>query len=224
MKYTGRITGTVLLMFIMLFTFIEDVYSAHGYSNSTLFVALLFPLLWILGEKYDRAQFLSEKDTLTDIYNRRFVKDIFPKLTALSERKHEKVSISVIDVDNFKEINDKYGHKQGDQVLQMISQSLLYSARKSDVVVRWGGDEFIVIAPGTDQTGSEIMVKRFEASIQEKSKELHIEISVSIGTSIYPDDSLHLEQLIETADKNMYKVKSGKKRDGVFKDTIKAFH
>jgi diguanylate cyclase (GGDEF)-like protein len=205
MKYTGRIAGTVILLLFVSFLFVEHTYLERGTAASVWFIGILFPLLWKLGERYDQAKYVSDMDTLTQIYSRRFVQDIFPKLTALTDRKNEKLSVTVIDVDNFKEINDRYGHKEGDHMLQLISKTLLENSRKSDIVVRWGGDEFIVIAPSTDQAGTDIMITRFESSLRQYG------VSVSIGTSLYPDHATELPALIECADSRMYRVKIHKK-------------
>lgn len=94
--------------------------------------------------QYDKAKYFSEKDTLTGVYNRRFVEAIFPKLLAQVERKNEQLSLSIVDCNDFKPINDTYGHKIGDEVLITLSSLLAGEIRKSDIVARWGGDEFLI--------------------------------------------------------------------------------
>jgi diguanylate cyclase (GGDEF)-like protein len=202
MRYTGRLAGTFIFSLIFILTsFQQPFYILLWYA------LLLFPAVWYFGSKYDQARFLSEKDTLTHTYTRRFIEDLFPKLSALSDRTEEKITVSVIDVDHFKQINDKYGHKQGDVILQQITDALLQNTRKSDVIARWGGDEFVVVSPSTTLAGAEVMINRLVTSIQEYS------VSISIGTSVYPDDGLTLDKLIDIADKNMYKDKRQKKAE-----------
>lgn len=120
MKYTGRIV-IVSVAFVLILTI--RIYG-NVYYNYPLFQFPLFGIIatlstWWLGGQYDKVKFLSEKDVLTKIYNRRFVIQIFPKILALVKRKNEKLSLLLIDVDNFKMINDTYGHEIGDQVLQL---------------------------------------------------------------------------------------------------------
>ncbi|MBP1932554.1 GGDEF domain-containing protein [Ammoniphilus resinae] len=167
--------------------------------------------------QYDKAKFLAEKDVLTEVYNRRFVYGIFDKMVIKVNANHQKLSLFVVDVNEFKSINDTYGHEVGDEVLLRISNTLLQNTRKVDVVARWGGDEFLIIAPFTDREGTAVIIKRIEKELQELSKQMKADISVSIGTAMYPTDAKTLDDLIKVADKNMYQVKESKK---FFQDEI----
>jgi diguanylate cyclase (GGDEF)-like protein len=92
-------------------------------------------------------------------------------------------------------------------VLQRISTTLLNHTRTSDVVVRWGGDEFLIIAPFTDKENALSMLKRIEAGLQQVSNTMEMGVTASIGLSVYPDQAENLDDLIKMADRKMYKYK-----------------
>jgi diguanylate cyclase (GGDEF)-like protein len=123
-----------------------------------------FPFLMVVaylaGLQYDKVRYLSDMDSLTGLYNRRFVVNSFPKIAALTDRSHSKLFVLVIDCDDFKDINDKYGHNNGDTVLEKIGVLLLSAMRKSDVVARWGGDEFLIIGHHKEEPGVNNMNQR----------------------------------------------------------------
>jgi diguanylate cyclase (GGDEF)-like protein len=97
--------------------------------------------------------------------------------------------VLVIDCNNFKEINDTFGHQKGDYVLSTIAETLTNTTRKSDIVARWGGDEFLVIGHYKDKTGLQTLLKRLNNDLENLSKLANIDVGVSIGSSIFPDDS-----------------------------------
>jgi diguanylate cyclase (GGDEF)-like protein len=114
----------------------------------------------------------------------------------------------MLDCNNFKYINDTYGHKTGDKVLRNIAGVLVKSTRTSDIVVRYGGDEFMILAPFTDEMGTKIVLRRIEERLEKLSQKLGVEISLSVGTAIYPIDGKNIELLIQHADEKMYQAKS----------------
>jgi diguanylate cyclase (GGDEF)-like protein len=209
MKFRGRIMGA-LLGFLQAAAWVIMEYHNSGKINLLNIIGITgYTLMgfWI-GKKFDKLKYLSEKDALTGLYNRHFVDVIFPKLLAQVKRNNMKLSLSMLDCNNFKIINDTYGHKKGDLVIKNISNLLLNSTRDSDVVARWGGDEFLIISPFTDLQGTKVVIKRIEQSLLEMSKEMGIDISVSIGIAVYPNEADNIDDLIKIADKNMYDTKS----------------
>ncbi len=117
----------------------------------------------------------------------------------------------VIDCNNFKEINDTFGHQKGDYVLSTIAETLTNTTRKSDIVARWGGDEFLVIGHYKNETGLQTLLKRLNNDLENLSEQVSIDVGVSIGSAIFPDDSQDLDELIKTADHNMYEYKEQRK-------------
>jgi diguanylate cyclase (GGDEF)-like protein len=209
MKYTGRIIGiAIMLIAIIAVRVYAYIYLNYSFSNLPIPGILgLFIAFWV-GKQYDKVKFYSEKDSLTGCYNRRFVGEVLPLLLARMDRKSENLSIAMWDCNNFKTINDKYGHKKGDLVLQEFSTLLLRSTRKNDIVSRWGGDEFLLIAPYADEEAIKVIVKRFDNELQELSKKLQLDISVSSGYAIYPNDAETVDDLIDLADRKMYGLKN----------------
>ncbi len=216
MKYTGRmiailivLLGTVawsLFCYMMLDTYSGD---QKPLSIVLLGTILQFIVSWWLGKQYDQAKFHSEKDFLTNTYNRRFVYEIYPKLASQLERNNNQISVSIIDIDDFKQINDLHGHKMGDQVLQQISSILMDTTRQGDIVSRWGGDEFLVISAYTSDNFQEIFNQRLLNKL--KNSPIKIDVSISVGSAIFPIQAKQLDQLIQIADDNMYKIKWDKK-------------
>ncbi len=212
MKYTGRIIAisTTLLIHtsLILYSFFRDgVIEAVALFASFLMLLISY---WA-GNKFDRVKYLSDKDVLTGLYNRRFVMNSFEKITSLAERTDSKLFLLVIDCDNFKEINDLHGHNTGDMVLSMIGQALVGTTRKSDIVSRWGGDEFVVIGHFKEESGLETLLDRLDDDLKALSRQMEIPVEVSIGSAIYPNDSRDLFELITTADEKMYKCKRAKR-------------
>jgi diguanylate cyclase (GGDEF)-like protein len=208
MKYTGRIIGLIIILITIIAIRIY-AYIYLDYPLTALPIAGIFALLFVywIGKKYDQVKFYSEKDSLTGLYNRRVVDTIFPILLAQTDRKNEKLGILILDCNSFKTINDTYGHIKGDSVLQGVATSLLNVTRKTDIVARWGGDEFLIIVTNTDEKKIRIVISRIEMELQELSQKLQISISVSSGFSIYPQSATNLEDLIVVADKMMYSIK-----------------
>lgn len=212
MKYTGRIVSLINAMIVSL-GFILHYYTVHGNVEWFHIVALVIylGLGWQLGNKYDKVKYLSEKDILTQSYNRRFVMDSFPKLQSLSDRKGQKLIVFLIDIDDFKLINDRYNHAMGDRFLQLISDTLKHTFRESDYVVRWGGDEFLVLIPCTDVTGIKELQQRLDKELSKLSSTVLIDVSVSVGYAVYPDEGRSLDELIKIADGKMYSNKRSKR-------------
>ena len=213
MKFRGRIIGLTIGFFQSSGWAFYDYFRSDGEISFLFTITYIcvysFIGLWI-GKRFDQIHFLSEKDALTGLYNRRYIDLVFPKILAQVNRKKEKLTVSMLDCNNFKMINDEYGHKTGDLVITNLSQLLVKSTRNSDITARWGGDEFLIVAPYTDTNGTKELINRIEAGLEELSKEMQINISVSIGTAEYPTDADNIEDLIMKADQNMYEIKANK--------------
>ncbi|MCL7749238.1 GGDEF domain-containing protein [Halalkalibacter alkaliphilus] len=208
MKFFGRIITTITVLLVnliyMLYYFLRD-----GFISQIEYIGLplILFLAWHFGKQYDRAKFLSEKDPLTEIYNRRYAEAFFPKVKAMTDRNGQKLAVLVLDVNNFKTINDHLGHKKGDEVLKILSRQLKKSVRETDIVARWGGDEFIILTPDIKEKEN---VEEIKARIQKNLKKVsnsQLDISVSIGSAIYPSLGENLDELVKEADKNMYEMK-----------------
>lgn len=119
--------------------------------------------------------------------------------------------ILFIDADNFTEINDSLGHYSRDMVLKMIGEVLVSTTRKSDIVARWGGDEFLIDGHYRDEAGLHTILQRLEDDLRGLSQKIKISVNVSIGSAVFPDHHKDLFELIKIADQNMYHFKMKKK-------------
>jgi diguanylate cyclase (GGDEF)-like protein len=212
MRIKGRVTAVCLVMF---FHTAYNVYYFLRDGSVDIADILGYPVLFLIsywsGLQYDKATFYSEKDVLTNLYNRRFMEKNFENSVALSQRLQSKLFVIMIDCDHFKKINDTYGHQTGDSVLKLIASKLMYNTRQCDVAARWGGDEFMVSGHCKEESDLDLILQRLQSDLQFSSSELSIPVTISIGTSVYPDDHTDLFELIKLADQRMYERKLNKK-------------
>lgn len=168
----------------------------------------------------------SIKDPLTTLYNRRYMEEILPQIIASAKRRNSKIGFLMIDIDYFKKVNDTYGHDAGDKVLQTVSSIILNSIRESDIAVRFGGEEFLIIL--SDLNSKEDLLKIAEKIRQKVEKTKFntgkeiIKKTISIGASLFPDDCQKTWECIKFADLALYKAKnSGRNRVVAFDEKLK---
>jgi diguanylate cyclase (GGDEF)-like protein len=163
---------------------------------------------------------LSTTDPLTTIYNRRFINEFLMKEIERSKRSKKHFSIVICDIDNFKAINDTYGHLSGDIVLKTFSQLLSNNIRNLDVVGRYGGDEFVIILPEATNEIARNVIERLKLKIEgmeiEVPKEDRVKITASFGISTFPEDGISSDDLLVVSDERLYKAKSWGKNKVVF--------
>jgi diguanylate cyclase (GGDEF)-like protein len=184
------------------------MYHFFNYNHLEWIDFFVYPIFLLaaygFGYRYDEMKYHSEKDTLTNLYNRRFLITFFQKSSHQQLRSGRKNYVLVIDCDHFKSINDTYGHAVGDSVLSGVSHILKERTRSTDTAARWGGDEFVLIGQYEGNDALEGLISRIKEEINLLSKDMKIPISVSIGSAIFPDDHCHLDELVSIADKKMY--------------------
>jgi len=168
-------------------------------------------------EERKRAQSALERlatiDTLTGLANRRYFLETAERAFYQAQRYNRPLSVVMIDVDNFKHINDNFGHATGDQVLRAVARRMQSVLRRSDILGRYGGDEFVVLLPETGQEGARRMTERLRAAVAmaastENLPELDVPVSLSIGVaSSVHLGSVTLDNLLQYADKALYTSK-----------------
>lgn len=216
MKYSSRVC--ILIVTIISYIIIIFSHSASLTKRDLLLIPLFSLIAWYSGKQYDLAKFYSEKDFLTKVYNRRFAEKIFPKLKSKMEKANCTLAIFVLDINNFKTINDTFGHGKGDQVLVMLANLLSENITKADILIRWGGDEFLIMAPATNQVDADRIIEKIEKSLGESvenNRDFHFDIDLSIGYSICPSQADEFEEAIIMADKQMYTTKRQKKTNEI---------
>lgn len=169
---------------------------------------------------------LAHHDTLTGLANRRLFIRFLEKVLPLARRHKHQFAILYLDLDGFKAVNDTKGHDAGDQILQEVASRLLTVVRDSDLVARFGGDEFVVIAQRIEgREGAQILAGRILSALHApfliQSDQIHI--GASIGIAIFPDDADEGERLIQLADDALYHVKKHGKNSSAFPDPPSTF-
>ena len=160
----------------------------------------------------ENLQFLASTDPLTKLYNRRYFSEISEHMLDLAKREQNQLSVIMLDIDYFKNVNDTYGHKVGDEVLISLSSLLLQISRKSDISCRFGGEEFILLLPQTTVTGAYIIAEKIRKTVEESEcktndgKTLHYKISLGVSqVDLLHDNSV--EHAIKRADDALYEAK-----------------
>lgn len=207
MKRTGRIT---LLSLYLLVLIIEKLLGKDLSFGEIIGDIGYGVLAWYAGRVYDKLKFIAYNDYLTKVYNRRYGNEIIPKLIQKAKIKKESVAILCLDVNNFKSLNDNYGHQMGDLALQKLSEVLLENVRRNDLVIRWGGDEFLIIAMNADRDIAEKLIDRMNLAVEaevKKFKDQEINLGISVGYAVFPEDGINFDELLSIADKKMYRVK-----------------
>lgn len=149
----------------------------------------------------------SVTDELTRLPNRRALIDRLAGDVERARRHGTKFSVVMIDVDRFKQYNDTFGHVAGDEALQAIGDILRKQTRASDVVGRWGGEEFVAILAGTDADGAERLGERYRSAVESWAWDL-MPVTVSVGIASTTDDIVDIDQLMVAADQAMYRAKA----------------
>lgn len=156
---------------------------------------------------------LSVIDDLTGLYNRRFMRETLDREMKRSRRYHMKLSIVFLDIDNFKQINDRYGHAVGDTVLRTVAGAIRKYLRSEDVASRFGGEEFLVLMPHTGVSGAASFALRLLRAVQRLKPAKDLSVTFSAGIACYPDDAATQDELLEAADALLYQAKEeGKDR------------
>ncbi len=165
----------------------------------------------VVKEK-DHLRILAITDQLTGVFNHSYFYTRLEEEFRRAERYDLPISCIMIDVDNFKQINDTYGHRKGDVVLKEVAQSIKRTIRTSDLVARYGGEEFAAILPHTDLAGGVNEAERIRKTIEsivfeDISKDDHV--TVSLGVATYPSDGIaNAEDIISKADNALYQAKN----------------
>jgi diguanylate cyclase (GGDEF)-like protein len=186
----------------------EDVVKPLG------FILFIFACIrWVKRHTQQLAKMrhLAEIDSLTGVSNRRTFLKLTEEYFDLNEKDSPHVSLLVIDIDDFKTINDTYGHPTGDKVLVEIANTIKLALRKGDYVARLGGEEFVVLLKDTDQEAAAVTAERIRKNVEKLetyNPSNNVRCTVSIGGATSSSHILSFEELYHRADEAMYKAKS----------------
>jgi diguanylate cyclase (GGDEF)-like protein len=170
---------------------------------------LRMPIL-IEYDELKKLQINAASDPLTGLYNRRFFDEYFEKELNRSARYSHHLALVVFDLHRFKEVNDRYGHQQGDVLLQMAAATLQKSMRTSDYAFRIGGDEFALLLPQSDTEQATALSRRLRATYNSTIEPLRIgaPLALDFGLAVFPEDGEEKDVLIRVADERLYQFKN----------------
>lgn len=153
----------------------------------------------------------ANRDYLTGLYNRRYFNEIAQELIYISKREQKPLSVIMLDIDKFKNINDTYGHSAGDDVIKVLANTLIETVRASDVISRYGGEEFALLLPFTDLDGAAKIAEKIRKNVENKKIITYdgqiIQFTVSIGVASMKKTDKNIEQALNRADDALYTAK-----------------
>lgn len=214
----ATVYSAIVIIYILLALFL--------FNNYLLWIDIIFPLGFmtivfivtflvkytIMAKAYEDTYQLAIKDGLTGLFNHKYFQETLSRDMKRALRHNETFSLLILDIDNFKKFNDKYGHRAGDAILKQVSSTLKMCVRTSDLVARYGGEELAVILYNSNYKNAQIVAHKILNDIQKNiyvfKNHTYKDITVSIGVSNYPLQALSPSALIDVADKAMYKAKN----------------
>lgn len=220
-RYGGKNLGITASIISALIWFAADAINEHPYSHPTIsywntfirfsvFLIVTF-LISALRKAYAYEQEFARIDNLTGAYNARFFKELIQMEIDRSQRNHQPFTLAYLDLDNFKYVNDNFGHNVGDMVLQNVVRETKNHLRKVDFVARLGGDEFAILLPETAQDDSQRALSKIQISLLDEMGKNNWPVTFSIGAITCSSKVQSIDELIKQADNLMYSVKkSGK--------------
>lgn len=167
-----------------------------------------------ISKRVKTVEKINQLDHLTEVYNRRHFEHVLEEEYENSNLNQWPLSLALIDIDNFKLVNDTYGHLVGDEVLKLIAKFFSENIRQTDVLARYGGDEFILLLPGSTLDIANTLLSRLitllkkQSGVEVNDDELNVTVSIGLASHIDINDFSNLNKFIEAADKALYKAKS----------------
>jgi diguanylate cyclase (GGDEF)-like protein len=186
------------------------------YFENFMVLSRQFEIHFKKAALYEKIQELSITDSLTGVNTRRYLLDRCSEEMRRALRHKTNLSLLMLDIDHFKETNDRFGHLVGDAVLREVANVLHLSLREIDIIGRYGGEEFLIVLTGIGRDGAFQVAERIRKNIESAVFKAYDEVvtsTVSMGISVFPDNGIDMDSLFESADKALYKAKgSGRNR------------
>jgi len=163
-------------------------------------------------QRFPKLQELALRDGLTGLLNRRYWESCLEREFARHQRYDNPVSLVIFDIDHFKRVNDTYGHQTGDEVIRETARITSQLVRETDFAGRYGGEEFVVLLPGTTLDGAAQFAERLRSTIERQQIDYQgspLTFTISLGVATLADDMAGYQALLERADKALYQSKEG---------------
>jgi diguanylate cyclase (GGDEF)-like protein len=209
----SRSTSTALEVFAVIACAAYAIFLA-AHSRST-HVDLERAYSGHLEELSQRLRTMAYRDALTGLYNHRYFYEQLSHEVERSLRYGQPLAVLLMDMNNFKQVNDVYGHIIGDKFLSLVGQVIARQVRGSDIGARYGGDEFVVILPNTSMDEARATAEKLALGVEHaaamSATEEKVRLGISIGIAICPDDSKAPGELLQIADNRLYEVKARRK-------------
>lgn len=193
---------------VMDYSFTQPLSLRHWQILQQMHINFCFPFKNAL-EHHKIKQF-AMKDFLTSLGNRASYDETMIRLANQSQRRHQPFGLLVLDMDNFKQVNDIHGHQEGDKVLMSCADTILHSLRESDFAFRFGGDEFCCLLPDADKQTNQLIAERIRLAIESHPLLQQHQISCSIGCATYLEDDSQIG-IFSRADEALYEAKQAGK-------------
>ncbi|WP_373069462.1 diguanylate cyclase [Sulfurimonas sp.] len=161
----------------------------------------------ILENKNKEYETMASTDSLTGLYNRYKFSELYVSTYKSMVQRHNEMSLILLDIDYFKNVNDKYGHNIGDKVLVQVAHTLLKTLRNVDIVARWGGEEFVILLPTADLTNAYKIAEELRYQVQELEIDVAGHVTISLGVSLVEEGS-DMDEVINKADQALYLAKA----------------
>ncbi|GAC1333907.1 MAG: hypothetical protein NVSMB17_14910 [Candidatus Dormibacteria bacterium] len=181
--------------------------------NTQILAVIIGSLVILAGRMFETTERESLSDPLTGLANRRFFQEILLRELRRAQRSNQPLALIIADIDHFKGVNDTYGHSVGDEVLEQVGGIMLASVRATDFVIRYGGEEFVVLMPETRNADAVAVAEKLRKTIGDTILEstsrpgMTLKVTISAGVAAFPADGQSGEQLILRADRALYWAK-----------------
>lgn len=211
---TNRRWGLTASLFSAVIWLVAELSTGHIYSFpfvpywNSLIRLVFFAIITVLLASLKSSMELTRTDQLTSAVNSRYFYEILQMEIDRFQRSQRPFTIAYIDIDNFKTVNDRFGHPAGDQVLITFVNSIRKNIRKSDFIARMGGDEFAILFPETDQNSARIVFSKIQGVLREEMQQKKWPVTFSVGIITCKTAPQTTDQLIQLADALMYTAKN----------------
>ena len=186
----------------------------NAFVRLSIFLLMAYAIQ--LGRSLEYETAIARTDFVTGAFNSRYLHERLQIEIDRSSRYAHPCTLAYLDIDNFKNVNDRFGHRVGDQALRAVVDSLKQTLRKTDIVARAGGDEFVILLPETDQSAAQTVIAKAFKHLSDEMKDQGWPITISAGTITFSRGARSVDAVLELADGIMYEVKAEGKNNVVY--------